>query len=150
MMCVSYSSHSTLFSSSRIRSRIQSSWIPICWRPCLGQLAKVWSRQAWCALGVCARLCCACLQVMKEREAIITDLEKRAAQYWQSGQCERWMSGADPHVKRVSATVCGPLIEELCDSTRYWDKTCVELFRKGYHDCSHCLCTLMCMLFVVF
>jgi len=48
-----------------------------------------------------------------------------------SGECEKWMCDAEPHVKRVSATVCGPLLEELCERSEYHDKSCVEVFRKG-------------------
>ena len=79
----------------------------------------------------CVRVYCACCQVMREREAIISDLERRAALHWQNGHCESWLVGADPHVKRVSATVCGPLLEEVCVSTKYWDKSCTQPFREG-------------------
>ena len=48
-----------------------------------------------------------------------------------SGKCEQWMNQADPHVKKVSETVCGPLLQELCERTSYWDKCCVEVFRLG-------------------
>ena len=55
-----------------------------------------------------------------------------------SGECEKWMGDAEPHVKRVSATVCGPLLQELCERSDYHDKSCVEVFRKGallWHTC---------------
>ena len=48
-----------------------------------------------------------------------------------SGKCEQWMKQADPHVKKVSETVCGPLLQELCEQSIYWDMCCVEVFRLG-------------------
>ena len=34
-------------------------------------------------------------------------------------------------MKKVSKTVCGPLLQELCEQLKYEDSACVELFRKG-------------------
>ena len=48
-----------------------------------------------------------------------------------SGECERWLANAAPEVKRISATINGPMLEALAARINYVDAECVEMFRKG-------------------
>ena len=68
---------------------------------------------------------------MHERESVITQLEHVAKDMWSSGECAAWLDGAEPHVKEVSATVCGPMLEMLAETLQYKDTACVEQFRTG-------------------
>ena len=54
-------------------------------------------------------------QVMREREAIVRGIEKRAAKLRASGATARWLDGADKRVLGVVCDVNGPLLEELVE-----------------------------------
>ena len=92
-------------------------------------------------------------QAMKERDEILAKLEADAKWYWhvvfsrvgcrahwsrsvllcrRTGACERWLMGAADDVKRVSSTVCGPLLEQLARDAEHPDLDAVEIFRTGW------------------
>ena len=63
--------------------------------------------------------------------SLLSGLEEAAQAMWNDGRCAQWLKSADAGVARVSATVNGVMIEELCRSIGYSDAACAELFRVG-------------------
>ena len=49
----------------------------------------------------------------------------------ESGECERWLEGADAELKTVVKNVNGPLLQALLEASGYEDVECVELLRVG-------------------
>ena len=70
-------------------------------------------------------------EVMNEREAILSNLESAGEVMWRNGLCAAWIQGADPCVAKVSATVNGIMLTDMCRAIDYRDFECVELFRTG-------------------
>ena len=66
-----------------------------------------------------------------EREALISQIERKAEEFRRSGACKRWLQGACPYTKAVAAEVNGPLLEYLAKLIGYEDLVCVDLFRQG-------------------
>ena len=71
------------------------------------------------------------LEVIQEREAIMTNLEAAGQAMWEKGLCADWLRGADTWVAKVSATVNGVLLTDLCRAIDYRDFECVEMLRTG-------------------
>ena len=69
-----------------------------------------------------------------EREALISQIEHKAAALRKSGECEKWLGHACPFICATAASVNGPLLEYLAHSISYEDAECVDLFRKGMPD----------------
>ena len=67
----------------------------------------------------------------RERERALDNLARRAQQLVASGRAEAWFAGAADTVRRVAATVNGPLCEALASELQYHDPECVNLFREG-------------------
>lgn len=70
-------------------------------------------------------------QVMNEREEVISAIEKNAAELVASGQQRQWLLGADQDTAKASATVNGPLAEELAARKNFQDAECVQSLRDG-------------------
>ena len=89
---------------------------------------------------------------MSEREHIMQELEARGAQLKSSGAVAQWFAGSCPHIRPVlcmacpiaalhgtcfakfrqlSATVCGPLFEEIAEKISYKNPACGDIFRTG-------------------
>ena len=68
---------------------------------------------------------------MHERECTLQKLEAAGRAMWSRGLCNAWLHEADADVARVSSTVNGLMMEDLCSAVRHDDAECVELFRKG-------------------
>lgn len=47
------------------------------------------------------------------------------------GDCKDWLEGCDPEIKRISGSVCGPLMKILAEECEHQDTGSVEMFRKG-------------------
>ena len=47
--------------------------------------------------------------VMKEREAIVVEVENAGKIMWGTGRCDRWSDGCDQHVKKVR------ILQAFCD-----------------------------------
>ena len=62
------------------------------------------------------------VRIREDREATINAIEAAAQSFHAAGWCKAWLSNCDPAVRGVSATVNGPLCEQLAEAT-------------GYHDC---------------
>ena len=73
-------------------------------------------------------------EVISQRESVIRQLEAAGEAMWKRGICQEWLSGADPQVARVSSTVNGVMLTDLCRAIQYDDMDCVELFRKGEYS----------------
>ena len=154
MTSENYSSLWMRFSVYRIHSTIRGNWSKMLLRQLLGPLAEVQHRfLSWCCallfacFCICAltfvRLCPNARQSLSSWKRRLRGTGASAAYlsvvghmlqvcvFRRRGKCEQWMSNAEPHVKRVSETVCGSLMQELCESTKFRDKSCVEMFRKG-------------------
>lgn len=65
------------------------------------------------------------------RTKTIDLIEALGQKYKDDGTCDKWFKGADPVVKQVSATVNGPLMEELARIIDYHDPGVCDLFRTG-------------------
>ena len=50
----------------------------------------------------------------------------------ESGECARWLEGADEELKNVVKDVNGPLLQALLEASGYEDVSCVELLRVGW------------------
>ena len=70
-------------------------------------------------------------EVVSLREATMQALEAAGAEMWEKGWCEDWLKGADASVAKVSATVNGPMLQDLCRAVGYGDSECVNMFREG-------------------
>ena len=70
-------------------------------------------------------------ETIKGRNDTIELIEALGKKYKAEGTCEKWFEGADPVVRQVSATVNGPLMEELARIIDYHDPGVCDLFRKG-------------------
>ena len=96
--------------------------------------------------------------VMAERDTILAKMEKEAESMWwvnwrrfehlmlhfvqlvrTSGECASWYAQAAPHIKQVSKTVCGPMLELLSTAIEHPDGDCCDLFRHGTTCVSHSL-----------
>lgn len=76
---------------------------------------------------------CGCTpeQIMQVREQATKDIEKMAVIYCISGEADRWFSGTDDLVRRISQTVNGPALEKLAADTKFVDSGCINMFRCG-------------------
>ena len=70
-------------------------------------------------------------ETIRYREHVISSLECAGKEMWSNGTCSRWLSNADADVAKVSATVNGTMLEDLCKSVGYEDIDCIDFFRKG-------------------
>ena len=75
-------------------------------------------------------------EVMRFREHVMQTLEHASEVMWSNGLCSQWLAGVDPGVAKVSATVNGIMLENLCSSVGYEDMQCIQMFREG----RSCLC----------
>ena len=69
--------------------------------------------------------------LMRGRERFTVAVEQSVKEAWTSGQTSRWFDSADPLVKKVSETVCGPVLEQLARLSGHQDTACVNSFREG-------------------
>ena len=69
--------------------------------------------------------------MIKEREAIISKLERRAFRLRQDGSSDRWLKNASSSVREVAQSVCGPLLEQLVKAAKHADVDAPNLFREG-------------------
>ena len=68
------------------------------------------------------------------REKIICQIEQIAHIMWSSGEAQQWLEEcADEAVKRIAASVNGPLLLRLARLIGYHDTACVDLLRHGEH-----------------
>ena len=65
------------------------------------------------------------------RKSTIELIEALGRKFKEDGTCDKWFKGTDPDVRQVSATVNGPLMEELARIIDYHDPGVCDLFRKG-------------------
>jgi len=72
-----------------------------------------------------------CVQVIEQREKIITKIEADAAAFRASGACDAWLKHADAGVRKISAGVNGPILESIVDEAAHCAVCCPELFRNG-------------------
>jgi hypothetical protein len=70
-------------------------------------------------------------QVMTEREAVTSRIERWARTMWADGTADEWLADADAVTQQVSSTVCGPLLLELAKATGFQDGECVDILRHG-------------------
>ena len=70
-------------------------------------------------------------QIVKERESMISALERADQAMKASGKTSEWMKGCDAQTLAASSAANGPLLEALLEATEYIDKRCVELLREG-------------------
>ena len=68
---------------------------------------------------------------MREREAIMQQIETAAAEFRATGACSAWLQRADSRVAQVSREVNGPLMEALADAIAFHDAECVQSLRRG-------------------
>ena len=65
------------------------------------------------------------------REALILEIERKAAEFRRNGDCERWSRQACPIIRESAAAVNGPLLEYLAHLIGHADRDCVDFFRYG-------------------
>jgi len=65
------------------------------------------------------------------RESVLARLEASAKHMWGSGACISWLASADSIVQKISASVCGPLLEALVFESGYHDAGCPAVFKRG-------------------
>ena len=70
-------------------------------------------------------------EVISEREYILSSLEAEGRSMWASGACQSWLESAEAALAAVSATVNGPILQDLCRAISYDDAECIDLFRVG-------------------
>ena len=68
---------------------------------------------------------------MKDREAIMAQIERAAGELRKHGECDRWFADADQLVKGVACDVHGPMLMMLGKQCGYHDTVCVEIFWRG-------------------
>jgi hypothetical protein len=71
------------------------------------------------------------LKIIHEREKIISEIEAMANELKSGGRVEQWLLNSDPHIRRVSQHVNGPLMMALAKTANYHDASCVDVFRDG-------------------
>ena len=62
----------------------------------------------------------------------------QANDFWNNGDCSKWLMNASPHIKALSATVNGPMLELLAGLMGAEYVECVDYFRTGFHF-FHCV-----------
>ena len=68
--------------------------------------------------------------IIAQRELIISSIESLGERLWQDGSVDRWFAGCDFIVRRVSATVNGPLFQRLLSSANLPSEI-ADVFRYG-------------------
>ena len=70
-------------------------------------------------------------EIVQERETIMSNLEAAGQAMWGKGLCAEWLRGGDANAAKVSATVNGVMMADLCRAVDFHDFECVEMFRAG-------------------
>ena len=65
-------------------------------------------------------------QVIREREEIISQIEKAGDMLKGPGWCSQWWDGSDSSTRAICGDANGHLFEELSRVTGHWDATAVE------------------------
>ena len=73
--------------------------------------------------------------IMQQRENILERIEAQAQALLKSGERDKWFSNASEDTKRLTATVNGPLFEQLIKEAGHPDVKCADLFREGKLVC---------------
>ena len=71
-------------------------------------------------------------EVMRHCEEVVSHIERLGRDMWTSGECAEWFLDTDRGVWEVAKDVNGPLFEKLSRASGHVDKSCAELFRKGW------------------
>ena len=91
------------------------------------------------------------LQVLREREKVMRQLERDASKLWcasswhvllhcvsphlahvrRDGSCTRWLDGTSQETRKLAKTVNGPMLQIWAQRVGHEDADCVELFRSG-------------------
>ena len=69
--------------------------------------------------------------VIREREYIITEVEKAGTVMWKSGRCADWFNGSNEQVKQVAQTVNGPMCHDFAAACNHSDTNIADIFRHG-------------------
>jgi hypothetical protein len=70
-------------------------------------------------------------EVMAFREKATLAVERLAAMYHSRGEVAAWLESTEEEVRRVVATVNGPLLTAMAKATNYSDPEVVEMMRRG-------------------
>ena len=72
-------------------------------------------------------------EVIRQREAIISRIERQAKSFVQNGRAAAWRAGAaDGKIERLISDVNGPLLDLLLREAAHKDVECCEAMRRGF------------------